>query len=323
MRVALIVVAACVLLSGCDGLTVKRETDSGAARQDGLPFYVKRAVLLQQTKVAHYDYLITYQVSDKGDFSKAAVHPATGAVHVPMTDSANAVEDNLRSTLSIAIGKNDFPSEAAAERNLDPVLIDLASSKGNYFDDVVANTWKTDTVLDPTRYYITNRVPAFGSASAEFDLASDGTLTKATTSITDDTAKNLLALAPVTKLLGGGAAATAQSVANGSTVGTKSAERAHFRVLVTIQKVPTIYTLQRIFEPNTCDRTGAVPEIVTATAAKRATFPAKCSVLTVAEGTGGVNGVQLVSVETGGDKKDDKPAYKVSGTIVPPEPPKP
>jgi hypothetical protein len=66
---------------------------------------------------------------------------------------------------------------------------------------VLSNSWTLSMLVSPKPYYITNYQPLIGTATANYEFSPDGTLTKSSSTATDDTVKTLLSLFPITAKL--------------------------------------------------------------------------------------------------------------------------
>ncbi len=321
-----LVLVVLVLCNGCSSVGVYRQSDevsklSGKRvndRQPGIPFYVKRAVVVHTTKQRVEEASVRFTVTF--DNPKTSYDfPSAGPITIPRNQCFDTAEEFAKDALDAAAQLN-----AGSRREVDQFLSalqsqfkDCASKEARQV--TVSNTWKTDTVLDPTPHWLDPKRPIIGSTTVSAELASDGTLTKASVAIQDDTLSTVLPLLPITKfferrlgLADKPAAAKTdvmiQTIGKSMLAQREDEIRSEIKIAMKVDLTPTVYTLQKQID-GTVDRAP--------------TCANSCPPLRLVannEGFAAPEGVQLVSVETSsaGAKKEDKDAYTLSGTISPP-----
>lgn len=320
-----LVLVVLVLCNGCSSVGVYRQSDevsklSGKRvndRQPGIPFYVKRAVVVHTTKQRTEEASVRFTVSF--DNPKASYDfPSAGPITIHRNQCFDDAEKAALNALNAAAQLN-----LGGRTEVDQLLSALQSTFEACASDearqvTVSNTWKTDTVLDPTPHWLDPKRPIIGSTTVSAELASDGTLTKASVAIQDDTLSTVLPLLPITKfferrlgLADKPAAAKTdvmiQTIGKSMLAQRADEIRSEIKIAMKVDLTPTVYTLQKQID---------------GTEGRAPTCANSCPPLRLVannEGFSAPEGVQLVSVETSsGAKKDDKDAYTLSGTISPP-----
>jgi len=311
-------------MDGCANLEVYGPSSGTPPKVDqllkGIPFYIKVPVLTQVTKLVSSELVVGIDLSlvDAAGPFKAAHYPASGPLRIQDDPVVRKSVDDLMSQLLKKTASTRMSFEAAS----DEVSASLNRVKGlkQNFDNptLLSNIWSLSMVVGPQPHYITGKIPFIGSATSNFEFSADGTLTKASSTVTDDTAKTLLSLFPITAKLSDQWGLPKDAAKTTSNVKPEPAY--DVRIEITIVNVQTIYTLARI------------KEVPTGTAvASYLGQAAGDPPLILQEALAGKNGVQLISKEVVGARNDaggvksDSKAYQFEGTITPPKPdaPKP
>ena len=320
-----LVLVVLVLCNGCSSVGVYRQSDevsklSGKRvndRQPGIPFYVKRAVVVHTTKQRTEEASVRFTVSfdnPKTSYDFPSAGPITTHRNQCFDDAEKTALNALNATAQLHVGDRTEVDQLLSA--LQSTFEACASNEAR--QATVSNTWKTDTVLDPTPHWLDPKRPIIGSTTVSAELASDGTLTKASVAIQDDTLSTVLPLLPITKfferrlgLADKPAAAKTdvmiQTIGKSMLAQRADEIRSEIKIAMKVDLIPTVYTLQ---------------EQIDGTEDRAPTCANSCPPLRLVandEGLSVPQGVQLVSVETSsGTKKDDKDAYTLSGTISPP-----
>jgi hypothetical protein len=292
------VVLAAFALCGCGSIVVKQAGPNGPIDLPGIPFYSKSPQYTHETKSLRREIVVSVVVTEKSgkDVLRVAYFPITGGLVVPAT-AAGKVEIGLERLLSQVNDKRFEDASLAAEKVLRQLaeLRDLRSQ-----DDLLSNTVGYAMVIGPERLYVNTLQPLIGTATGTYKLSSDGTLTEATATVTDDTFKTLVGLFPINAKL---------SQAWG---------------LSKIQATPTDATSA----PTTVQIDASVVSKDTLVTLRR--MPPdehKPGPLKIVDALAGTDNVQLVSTEVASgagkddsnrQKTDDAPSYKIQGTITPP-----
>lgn len=318
-------------LTGCSTFDVYKSGDSTA--QKGIPFYVKVPVLSQDTQLAEKQLLVQVTVSqvlvEEGQDEKVLTSqdfPPSGPLRLVDTpESRRALDDLIKSIpegdgvayqdTTRSVGGTGLPNLATRFPTLN---IDKGQCSG--LDSrllTLANSWQSSMIVGPEVYYLTTKHPLFGSASFDFEFAADGTLTKASGTVTDETAKTILGLFPITAKLTkqwGLSEQTAKSsdsqkalMAKILTNGTK---RVVVRVEATTTAVARVYALKKL------------RQLTTADLQDRKYVSSANAPLSLCNALNGTDGVQLVSISDGiakPEKGDDASAWKLQGTATPPK----
>lgn len=283
----------------------------------GIPFYSKVPVLTQTTKRVSSELSVQVVVTEivGGKAGRSQTLPVAGVLRLQAKPEVRAALRQEFEKLIVA-ARTDALDAGAASAKVQEKLADLGkrfpAPAGPATDErttVVANAWGLKMLTGPRELFISTRQPVFGSAQSAFKFSDDGTLTEASQTITDDTAKTLLALFPIAdkmKLRWGISAAAPQM--NVAPPPSKEVE-----IDVSVDEVQTAYLLEKVTE---LDKTKPIGSYFA---------PATPTPLLLSKGLAGTDGVQLTAIVTtssssGGDRKpaDDK-AYQLQGTITPPK----
>jgi|GEM_PF-6816644 len=304
-RLAMLLMTACC---GCSTVAVYKQVGSRNERQPGIPFYVKRLVVVQTTKRRIDEARIRFVLKDPSA-QKDASFLLSGPIAVPLNACSEEAIRSARDAI-LKTGSDRLENLETAIRKHQAEIEKCANQPARQV--VVANSWKVTTVVDPTPYYLSPKRPVIGSTTVSAELASDGTLTKASVAVQDDTLSTLVPLLPVTKyferVLGLDPVADKELIAlsNEGAKGIASGRsRTGLKLSMEVSLQPTVYTLQK--QHDYSDRSGA-------------SCRPPLSLLAAADGRlEPPNDVQLVSVESSPTpKKGDENAYLVSGSITPP-----
>ena len=296
-------------LTGCSNIQIYSKVDDNSntyGKLEGIPFYIKVPALTQDTKLLKREFLVQIDVTvETGGKSKITHFPSLEPIKLDDTqENHEMVIDQITKLINDgAIAGWTFDQTA---EEVTKVINTIRSYKPmkSVDPEVVSNVWALSMVVSPKQYYISNRVPLFGSASSTFKFASDGTLTEATSSITDDTAKTLLGLFPITAKLS-------------NLWGITKAEKA-FAPPTTVQidgkltQINTLYSLRKVTLIGT---TGEEKMD------KYLPVGQPLPPLSLEKALKGEGNVQLVSKEIQTDSakpKGDSKAYQLQGSITPP-----
>jgi hypothetical protein len=332
-------VAVLILLTGCTTLYVKEKGEDTAL--PGVPFFTKKIVRYQETQWQRNFYVVKLEYSLVDPKKPAAQSAPLRIVGQPLEVPEALLEvvlEPIREDLD-KLQSNPVGGEDPVAATIDRLTSAWRGAEGKRAKDIAqyentsadfgalpsrlamrlgANREVVETVLDERReLYINGRRPLLGSASAEFLLAPDQTLTKAQGQSDSKTLETILGALPVSdyvaKSLGIEKTDKTDSQATENTV--KSQGMALFNA-------PAALTGARKGKPFL---------VVDA----RLTISGKTLLYTIrkplAAGTGidrplfpGESGTSLVitSVDAGGEpqKSDDSKAYKFSGEVRPPTP---
>jgi hypothetical protein len=296
------IVLAALALCGCGSIVVKQEGSNGPTDLPGIPFYSRSAQYTHETKWLRRELVVSVVVTERSgkDVLRVAHFPITGGLVVPATAAGN-VEIGLARLRTEVNRKRFEDASAVAEKALRELaaLRDLRSQ-----EELLSNTVGYAMVIGPERLYVNTRQPLIGTATGTYKLSSDGTLTEATATVTDDTLKTLLGLFPINAKLSQawGLTKPERVPADGAPTPTD------VQIETSVVSKDTIVTLRRI--PPDEQKRGP---------------------LQIADALAGTNDVQLVSTEIANgaakdepksSKKDDTPSYKIQGTITTPPQPK-
>jgi len=319
--------------AGCSSFDI---ADSAGTKQPGIPFYVKVPVATHETLHAMDQILVQFKVSEilQADEQRSIVNstdvPAGDPLRLPDTTA-------IRTTLeSLAAGiPRDRPYAATVshvQNAVNAVLVPLQDTPVSSATcalrppRLVANGWSLGWMADPRPYYIETKQPFIGSANFAFKFAADGTMTEASAQVTDDTAKTVLSMIPVTSLLtkqwglqpANDPSATAANMYPllNRAPDDRRPPPAVLRKSVTVDlsrtTAATLYTLRQ------STALGAVP-LQSYLALEASSRP-----LALCDGFLGANGVQLVSIVAPGGRDSpksgpDDSAWQLHGTVTPPK----
>lgn len=189
-------------LAGCSTLSITKQPATDTSTLPGLPFYVKtlRTVQVTTYQQTTYEVVVT--------FAPAGTESPAPRLHTEVSETGfdSAFSALLESISKIETGLKVEDAEARlneaakqfqkSTKPASPALPQQASEL-----HLLGNQLTQQSVVDPTRYYINSRAPILGSASADFTLAEDGTLTNAKGSREDKTFDSVVGLLPIKELL--------------------------------------------------------------------------------------------------------------------------
>jgi hypothetical protein len=313
-------IACCALLVGCSSVVVYKAKDgesdpSDKTKQPGIPFYVKKAEVVHTTKIRVEQASIRFNIEypqKKATFAFPSAGPISVHGNRCLDEHVTDITDNLDKMYVDDKTDPDWIIETLS--NYRRKLEDC--NKDPLRQTVEVNTWKTGATIDTTRYWLNPKLPIMGSTTVSAELASDGTLTKASVAVQDDTISTLISLLPITKyferrlgLSGDTSGKTAEDVKHkigyARFAGRPKRPGEEVKVSMEVKLEPTVYTLEEHLPAKSCSKSCTPLELVFTDSGFK---PCRES-------------VQLVSVETSSDaKKDDDTAYSISGKIVPPKP---
>lgn len=296
------------VLCGCAGVEVHKAKGLGeeSTRLNGIPFRVKIPAWYQETKISETGWAVEFTISDsKSKSSKTSKDtsvkiPGDGTLVISCA-SASEARAIVNSVVADAMGNNDIGTVAGIIRSKLGALDELKRSRKEC-TKIISNVVVQTSIISPTPYFITHKIPLFGSGEGNFEFSSDGTITKATSAATDDTAKTLLGLFPVKdKLIARWNLSDSTDKSNLASV-TKAST-----IVVDAMLTPqvTIYTLRK----NIGLDLAQVPKIDPP--------------LVLSDAEHGRNDVQLFSTERNEEGPAPKAnanskAYKIEGSIAPP-----
>jgi hypothetical protein len=210
-------------------------------------------------------------------------------------------------------------------------MADLALSKktqktcSNMPPSMVSNSWSVTMLADTMPRYVVTKIPIMGSSTASFKFAPDGTMTESNVAVTDDTAKTLLALFPITAKLSkqwdvnvtdaeAKSAETARYAKKSAPPGVRALQKPRLSLVVKLETLisysGTLYTLRKLHR---------LPE--GSPLDEYLKLKGQSAPLTLGQAMTGTDGVQLVSAAPqGGDsgKPEKSPAWQIQGTVTPP-----
>ncbi len=294
-------------------------TSTKAELLKGIPFYIKVPVLTQTTKRLKEELLVTIDLSivEKSVPIEARSYPVGGPLHLCDDPTKRRLVDALMAKLVKDVSENGSSLDKAEGKIL-AVLKFLEQIKPVMCDNrVVSNSWGFSMVVGPQPYYISGKIPLIGSATSNFEFSGDGTLTKAESTVTDDTVKTLLSLFPIADKLKSRWGISSDDLDKSTAKGIPldSAAQAHLETTVASSK--TLYTLAK-------SKVITDPTIANAYMKEKDRTP-----LDLEDGMKGLKGVQLISEEQinskegKGGEAPDADAYHLEGTITPPAKPNP
>jgi hypothetical protein len=312
MRLMLVILGAALLvIGGCANVAVYAPDDTEQhtiGQLKGIPFYVKVPVLTQDTKLVVSELLVQIEVAETtgSTTSQTAHYPASGQLRMSINDRP-LIDKVIAEIYDNAKGQ----TFADASKEVAKGVASLSKGRtANEPPKVLSNSWSLSMVVSPKSYYISNYQPLIGTATTAYEFSADGTLNKASSTITDDTVKTLLGLFPITaKLSQRWGLTTAQTKALGLDQGKPPV----VKMDVTVTESKTVYGLRRVSELPANSSVG------------KYTFPDTArSPLSLQDARDGKNGVQLVSedvvtADNAGNKKTNAKAYQIEGTITPPK----
>lgn len=280
-------------IAGCAGVSVNKDADTTQLK--GIPFRIKVPVWVQETRIAETGWMVHFEIHDGKPETTPITVPAGGDVFVPCATN-NGIQAQAQAIQAEAVDALDIAR--AADIVKQQLLSLTAMAPDPACRSVSSNALKQESRISSSEYYITHMIPLFGSGSGEYEFNADGTLTKASSTVTDDTAKTLLALFPIReKLLQRWKAQPAAALVKGAK------QPPSFIVDAVLTPRVTVYTLRKDFGTSG----GASPGIG--------------APLDLAAARGGTGGIELVSTERSGgsdSRGDDAAAWKIQGTIAPP-----
>ncbi|WP_179119209.1 hypothetical protein [Massilia sp. KIM] len=291
-------------LSLCGCVTVEvfdqekpANTASPNGQLTGIPFFEKELVNYHETKRAVTDWQIQVTVFEEGNEKPLLVLPSRGPalfVCVPPAEvrrAANQIVEN-------AGWSSPDEARTAVERQL-AELGKHSMPDNPHCEEVLSNQTKHE-VRPGRKLYVRNVAPLFGSASADFGFAADGTLTSASSSAQPIAeGSNVSNLIPMKEFFTKQWALSSPG-AKALNGGTPPPVTRRYEVAVAVQPVITVYTLRRNIPATGSWSFDPIPR---------------------ADATKAGPSAELVSVERlsdGGGKANPK-AYQIQGAIVPPD----
>lgn len=353
MKLPMALVASLFLIA-CSGVEVTKDNNQPDGDVGGIPFFAKTPVRIHETKASRTAVLVDVEVAKVDKKGK----PIGTSQHIP-TGGPKLVADNNETARRL----DELAAQLSNDQITEPLKTFVAritmlveglepANEATLPAKLVSNTWHVENVVGPQRYFIKNKIPAMGSSQAEFDLASDGTLTKVTTQAEDKTASTLLSLVPIAGYF------THQwgldNKTSGDTTGTeafdggthKKITAIPIKATLTVTKQVKVYSLRKVSPickatdrmlTNVLGQHDADGMDCLTSQPPSASAPLECPAyddpnkqsdgcgsatcpLTIACGEKGKGGVEIVSVDLAdAAAKDDAPSYGVSGKITLPK----
>ena len=316
---------ATVFLVACSGVKVTKDTGTSV---DGIPFFAKTPVRIHETKLSQTDTSIEVVVTlldEAGKVTRTDRLPFSGPRSIADTPDNRTKIDAIAAALSTPIPDESVDSFELRVVNL---LAGLnAADPSRLPIDIVSNTWKVENVIGPQRYFIRNKIPAMGSAQAEFDLASDGTLTKVSSQAEDKMLSTVLSMIPVAGYLSHQWSldkTTSSDEAKGLKLKARVVDGRPARIKISaalsVSRKSKTYTLQRVHCIVGSTDSALLAVLATVKDGKPVCDPLNYGPLALSDAWTGIDGVQIVGVTSdAAPAKDDAPAYGISGKITLPK----
>jgi hypothetical protein len=309
-------VSLCValLVSGCTNLEVHGFREGKWTKLDGIPFYIKVPQWTQTTTRVRKELQVTVTVHlyDGEKLVESRVLPAGGPLQlIDGPNSRQAVSSALDRLLAALARASPTPRglELVYPKLTQEVdgLLKLPCVSGAPTDNdtqMIANSWAMQMVTGEGQYQVAGRQPLFGSSESDFTFSDEGTLTQAKQVTTDETAKTLLGLFPISEKLKQRWSIEPEATSTQEAAKSKGKAKS-FRLESTVTPVVTTVILRRI------------------SASK---LDQKVPALTLAQATCACDGVQLVSSTTvaageptAAPDPDSSASYVIEGRVTPPK----
>jgi hypothetical protein len=243
-RLITIVPVFSLLLSGCGSLmNVTRQAHATTpGHVDGVPFYVKAGVCKQQTVWLQPIYSLTLKATPPADKGPAG----TVSSRTLILTLAEVRSDEFRNLMNAKANEIETKWDALAQKQPpDPYSLDQSklgdkTSPDNKRVLRVANETVPEIYVDySTMYFYNTSKPLAGSAQANVELASDGTMTKGSAQAEDKTLQAFLDLLPIKDVLstvakaglGVAAAPAAEPAKYELSIATQLLKHTHFKYL--------------------------------------------------------------------------------------------
>ncbi len=270
-----------ILLTGCSLYQVGVHKP---ASPSGIPFFAAEGACTQETAYANPYYLLTLKFtgssgllfSDSVKLSKAGYSSDDFKALVAELSKPQPDTGSVQKAWNLLKQENPF---------------DPHTETGDQF--LLKNTRKAIAIVDYANHYSLNqRRPLAGSASADFKLNSDGTLSEAQAQVQDDTLTTILGTLPLSDLIKSAAGITSKT----GNAEAQVAEPVKFSLEQEERLWVTTYSETTDYKAN-CPVGAALTE-------KAGVGVAKMDI-----------GAKDLGVKTEGDKKSDDSSIGVSGTI--------
>ena len=201
---AVAVMCACLVSQGCTTLDVY---NSAEVHQKGLPFYTRAPVMIQESAVALPAWDIQLEVVDESDATKTSRFPDS-PMNVLAGDRTRSAVRDAQAMLDQWVEQHPNATITQARSEASQVFGTIAMSASEVSArellgraELISNTYRVESQLSPSRYFVNARNPLIGTSTADFKLNSDGTIGEASATVTDQTASTLLGLVPVSAYL--------------------------------------------------------------------------------------------------------------------------
>jgi hypothetical protein len=208
-----------LVFSGCYSIyDVHRDTNSGKENEQGIPFYVKKGRLVQQTTYARSWIDVTLSMNEMDENNNPKGKPLTQKYYFDENsyDDAKVLAAYMAASGVASSGDfvaatekfysaldSDIISPGELSRELDPKL---STKPAHLVESLISNTVTMESYVDyGSVWYFNTDASVLGSATSEIDLNEDGTLTKGSSNVdnskTADILTSVLGLLPVKELL--------------------------------------------------------------------------------------------------------------------------
>lgn len=271
----------------------------------GVPFRVKIPIWVQETIIAEYGWRVRFEVTDS-DNEKPIMVPAAG----PALIKCGAEDQIFRIANVLVRSAQRMESKELAAARLNANLkkfLDAGNFDIKNCQETIRNTLMQEMRISSSPYFINHPVPLFGTSTGTYKFAPDGTLSEASTTVTDETAKTLLGLFPIKEEL------IERWIPDDKDGGSEKSFRAP-AIIITLTLSPQVtkYTLR---QDQVADD-GALSSHPRPALGE----PLKLEHVSARPEKG--QRVELISVERSGDEtpaKASPKAFKIQGSIIPPE----
>lgn len=290
--------SACVTVEVHENRKSSTSTDTGLLQ--GIPFFERKLVYFQETKIVKTGWRVRFSVSEEGDSKPRAFVPHSRPLAISCASTA-ALQAFSDKAIRASIGQTVEDAVAILNEH----ITELAELKDDAScETLLANVMKHE--IRPGRtLYIRNKTPLFGSSSATFTFAADGTLAS-----TSSSAQPLAEGSTLPDILPAKEFFTKQwKLFTVQTAALKSDTPTKKRILIALEAEPVraIYTLR-------ADRGESVLKNDT-----EISMPSIKEPLKIAASEGSSPSVQLISQQFEPvPAAPDPEAFQVKGTITPP-----
>jgi hypothetical protein len=286
-------------LLGCSAVTVFRDGEE----VNGIPFNVRVPVAHQTTKWSLRSVSITLQLKGKQNGDDFSWDIAPSPLVVPQTQPVMHEVNTLQALANAGKAEALYPQLLQVQRIGEQELAKVYAGGESAAMRLVSNTRSVETEVSTHQYSLKPRMPLVGSSQYELNLnAADGTMSKASGTVKDDTVPTIASLIPFnaffSKALGLSDKATKALAARGP---FESAAITDAKLALEVAAAEGIYTLRQRLE-GACAWAGPLKIADSTKAGCVERLPTE------------------ISVAGKPPKKDkEKPGYEISGKITLPE----